>query len=87
LFRGSLGHDGSFGLERRGVGPDSALISGRPDQIGRDNRMFAEGMRVAALTNSLPAVRLSSHMSDASSQGVSGERDVRGASRKVPDDP
>jgi hypothetical protein len=24
MFRGSLGHDGSFGLERRGVGPDSA---------------------------------------------------------------
>ena len=63
------------------------LITGRPDQIGRDNRMFAEGMRVAALTNSLPAVRLSSHMGDASSLGVSGERDVRSASRKVPDDP
>ena len=67
----------------------TAIVTGAGRGIGEAiaRRLAAEGMRVAALTNSLPAVRLSSHMGDASSQGVSGERDVRGASRKVPDDP
>ncbi len=42
---GSLGCEGPFGFERRGVGTDGAI--GRPDQkgsTGRDNRMFVEGV-------------------------------------------
>jgi hypothetical protein len=49
FWGGSLGCDGPFGFERRGVGADGAADHriGRPDQkgsTGRDNRMFVEGV-------------------------------------------
>ena len=55
LWGVSLGCEESFGFQRCGVGADSALIIGRPDQkgsTGRDNRMFVEGVLWIVRTSS-----------------------------------